>query len=130
MKPNHIKYRSGQKEGHYESFFQRANHPSEPLAFWIRYTLFSPKRKPQNALGELWAVFFDGKTKTHIGVKEELPLTNCHLNQKPFELKLGATGFLNETKLDGKASSQENVIQWNLAYSGNERPLYLLPIPF
>ena len=36
----------GQPQGHYESFFQRANHPTRPLAFWIRYTLFSPHAHP------------------------------------------------------------------------------------
>ena len=50
---NHTRYRPGQKAGHYESFFQRANHPSRPFAFWIRHTLFSPHRRPEDALGEL-----------------------------------------------------------------------------
>jgi hypothetical protein len=35
-----------QLRGHYESFFQRANHPTRPLAFWIRYTIFSPTGHP------------------------------------------------------------------------------------
>jgi hypothetical protein len=46
-------YQPGQMTGHYESYFVRANHPTRPLAFWIRYTLFSPKQHPENALGEL-----------------------------------------------------------------------------
>ena len=33
---NETRYQ-GQPQGHYESFFQRANHRSRPLAFWIRY---------------------------------------------------------------------------------------------
>ncbi len=60
---NHTRYRLGQSAGHYESFFLRANHPSRPLAFWIRYTLFSPDHHPENAIGELWAVCFDGETQ-------------------------------------------------------------------
>ena len=55
---NHARYH-GQNDGHYESYFLRANHPARPLAFWIRYTLFSPKDHPEQALGELWAVFFN-----------------------------------------------------------------------
>ena len=46
LEPNNTQYRQDQKEGHYESYFQRANHPSKPLAFWIRYTLFSPRGNP------------------------------------------------------------------------------------
>ena len=34
------------RDGHYESFFQRANHPSRPLAFWIRYTALIPRGAP------------------------------------------------------------------------------------
>jgi hypothetical protein len=46
---NWTRYQPGQKMGHYESFFQRANHPSRPLAFWIRYTIFSPQDRPEDA---------------------------------------------------------------------------------
>ena len=35
---------SGHDNGHYESYFLRANHPDRPLAFWIRYTIFAPKK--------------------------------------------------------------------------------------
>lgn len=53
---NWTRYQPGQRAGHYESFFQRANHPTRPLAFWIRYTIFSPAGQPEAALGELWAI--------------------------------------------------------------------------
>jgi len=33
---NFTRYQPGQKAGHYESFFQRANHPACPIAFWHR----------------------------------------------------------------------------------------------
>jgi hypothetical protein len=29
---NFTRYHPGQKVGHYESFFQRANHPTQPIA--------------------------------------------------------------------------------------------------
>ena len=49
----------GQPQGYYESFFQRANHPTRPLAFWIRYTLFSPRAHPEQARGELGIIVGD-----------------------------------------------------------------------
>ena len=58
---NKTVHQPGQTTGHYESFFLRANHPSLPLAFWIRYTIFSPQGQPEKAIGELWAVYFDGE---------------------------------------------------------------------
>ncbi len=39
---NHAQYDGRKPGGHYESFYQRANHPTRPLAFWIRYTVFVP----------------------------------------------------------------------------------------
>ena len=58
---NRSRYDPASTAGHYESWFQRANHPERPLAFWIRYTIFSPKGRPADAFGEIWAIFFDGE---------------------------------------------------------------------
>ncbi|HLW90191.1 MAG TPA: hypothetical protein VKS78_02670, partial [Roseiarcus sp.] len=59
---NSARFQPGETSGHYESYFQRANHPTEPKAFWIRYTIFSPAGRPREAIGELWAIAFDGET--------------------------------------------------------------------
>jgi len=61
---NFTRYLPGQTTDHYESFFVRANHPTRPLAFWIRYTLFSPHRHPENALGELWGDRLQWRNRT------------------------------------------------------------------
>jgi hypothetical protein len=53
-----------QPAGHYESYYLRGNHPNRPLAFWIRYTIFSAEGRPSDALGELWAIVIDGETDT------------------------------------------------------------------
>src|ERR1700742_2801658 len=73
---NFTRYR-GQPEGHYESFFVRANHPYRAQAFWIRYTIFSPKAHPANAIGELWAIYFDAEQNLHVPAKEESPFSRC-----------------------------------------------------
>src|SRR5205807_333166 len=43
--------------GHYESFFIRTFHPSEPLGVWIRYTVL--KRPGEEPRGSLWITLFD-----------------------------------------------------------------------
>ena len=53
---NAVRFVAGDVGGHYESWFQRANHPSRPLAFWIHYTIFCPRAQPQAAVGELCAI--------------------------------------------------------------------------
>ena len=64
---------SGQP-GHYESWFQRANHPTRPLALWIRYTIFAPSHGP--AEGELWAIWFDGEQQRVTAAKSCLLYTS------------------------------------------------------
>src|SRR5215469_13608475 len=84
---NDTRYRA-QASGHYESFFQRANHPSRPLAFWIRYTLFSPKQHPEAAVGELWAIYFNGETDHHVAVKQVVPLADCAFSPSTFQVQI------------------------------------------
>jgi hypothetical protein len=126
---NHTRYQPRQMAGHYESFFLRANHPNRPLAFWIRYTLFTPNRRPEKALGELWAIFFDGETHQHIAVKQELLIKQCVFKTSEFFVRVGDT-CLEPGKLNGMAASGNHRIAWNLTFRGDADPLFLLPLNF
>jgi hypothetical protein len=126
---NHTRYQPHQKTGHYESFFLRANHPNRPLAFWIRYTLFSPNRRPEEALGELWAVFFNGETHQHVAVKQEIPLQQCVFKTSGLYVRVGSA-CLEPGKLNGVAASGNHRIAWNLSFGGDAEPLFLLPLNF
>ena len=123
---NYTRYVTGQQQGHYESFFMRANHPSLPLAFWIRYTIYSPNNHPEKAIGELWAIFFDGIKHTHTAVKKELPVNQCGFDNQKFDVRIGDS-ILHSGRLMGDAASNGNTISWNLNYSGNSDPLLVLP---
>jgi hypothetical protein len=123
---NWTRYVPGQAEGHYESFYQRANHPTRPLGFWIRYTIFSPKGKPEAAIGELWAMFFDGETGEHVAVKEEYPLGECHFDRQTLFAQI-RDRVLAPGILRGTCSSFGDAIAWDLTYSGDEPPLLILP---
>src|SRR4051812_47560587 len=111
-------YRPGQRAGHYESFYQRANHPERPLAFWIRYTMFAPDNAPGDAIGELWAVAFDGETGQHTVAKEELPITECDFAPDAFGVRVGRNR-LGPNTLVGSAGA----IAWDLEYHGDEPPV-------
>jgi len=124
---NWTRYRPGQITGHYESFFQRANHPSRPLAFWIRYTIFTPEKRPEEALGELWAIYFDGETGNHVAVKKEIPFRQCTFKTSEFFVNV-ADSSLEPGKLRGSAVSGSHAISWDLAFGGEEEPLFLLPL--
>lgn len=124
---NDTRYRPGTRAGHYESFFVRANHPSRPLAFWIRYTIFSPHHRPEQAIGELWAIAFDGETGRHVAVKRELPISVCAFDTSRLSIRVG-DAWLEAGKLAGGAESGEHSIRWELEYSGDAPPLFLLPL--
>lgn len=123
---NHARFH-GQTTGHYESFFLRANHPARPLAFWIRYTLFSPKNQPENALGELWAVFFNGETNQHVVAKQEYPLADCRFETAAFGVQIGAAQ-LGPRLAQGAIANPDRAVAWELAFDGGSAPLLLLPL--
>jgi hypothetical protein len=124
---NDARYQPGQSAGHYESYFLRANHPARPLAFWIRYTIFSPVERPEQAKGELWAVVFAGETGRHVAVKSELPIAECEFARDRFAARVGAAE-LRAGALSGVAASGEHSIAWDLTYRGAADPLFLMPL--
>jgi hypothetical protein len=124
---NDTRYRPGQTDGHYESFFVRANSPTRPQAFWIRYTIFAPRGRPQDARGELWAVLFDGKAGVTTAAKTELPIAQCDFRPD----RLGA--YVADARLEpgravGAAASGGHTIAWDLSFAGDAPPLFALPL--
>ncbi|MFQ5352948.1 MAG: hypothetical protein ACE5D3_07735 [Candidatus Binatia bacterium] len=123
---NYSRYSPGSRGGLYESFFQRANHPRRPLAFWIRYTLFSPRGRPEEGLGELWAVYFNGETMRHVALRREVPVANCTFSDAAFRVEIdGAT--LGPGRLKGSVWSDDHVIAWDMSFTDAAAPLFLLP---
>lgn len=122
---NHARYQ-GQSRGHYESYFLRANHPSRSLAFWIRYTIFSPRDHPENAIGELWAIFFNGETNHHQAVKQEFPLSECIFDASTFDVRVG-NSTLQPFSAHGKVVNKDTSVLWDLEFHGDEAPIFLLP---
>jgi hypothetical protein len=124
---NCARYRVGQPAGHYESYFQRANHPTEPLAFWIRYTIFSPAGRPDDAIGELWAVVFNGSSGRHTVAKTEVAISRCAFSNDRFAVRI-ADAELGPGFLAGQAGSGANSVTWNLRYEGGGAPVFDLPL--
>lgn len=112
--------------GAYESWFQRANHPTRPLAFWIRYTIFASRADPRAAVGELWAVFFDGERKRVVAAREEHPLARCAFSSRGLEVRVG-DARLDARRLEGRAALGAHAIGWSLGHASDEPPLLLLP---
>src|SRR4051812_503849 len=56
--------------GHYESFYLKAAHPSEPRAVWIRHTVW--KAPGGEAVGSLWCTLFDASWERPVAFKQTL----------------------------------------------------------
>jgi len=112
--------------GLYESYFQRGNHPTRPLAFWIRYTVFSPRTHPEQARGELWAIYFDGKAGRISAAKQDVPIADCDFARTRLDVRIGGA-TLDDHALTGSAKSPAHALAWKLAYRSDESPLLLLP---
>ncbi|HYC01394.1 MAG TPA: hypothetical protein VEC57_19835 [Candidatus Limnocylindrales bacterium] len=124
---NFARYDATASKGHYESFFLRANHPTRPLAFWIRYTVFHPAAGGGAPIGELWAVHFDGEEGSNVAVKREVGAEKCRFERTRFEVAIDDSA-LAAGRAVGSAASRGHRIRWDLAFDGDEPPLFLLPL--
>lgn len=114
--------------GHYESWFVRANHPTRPLAIWIRYTLFrAADARP--ALGEVWAIWFDGEQQSTLAAKEEFPLEQCDYSRQGMAVTAGSNQ-LAPGRLSGQLNHRGQTLAWDLQYDEGEAPLLFLPETF
>lgn len=122
---NGMRWLPGDPRGHYESWFCRANHPSRPLAFWIRYTIFAPRGRPRDAIGERWAVYFDGEARSIVAVKDEHPIRSATFGKSELDVDI-AGARLDGESLRGRAACGGHSIEWSLRYASPEPPLCLL----
>jgi hypothetical protein len=121
---NGARWRASSAQGHYESWFVRANHPREPLALWIRYTLFSPLGRPHEAIGELWAMVFDGDRV--VACRSEHPIAACRVRDDGLAIELPGAR-LEDGALHGTLEHGGHRVTWSLTYDGGDAPLLLLP---
>src|SRR4051812_1849481 len=99
------------ERGHYESFYLRASHPTEPLGIWIRHTIH--KRPGAPPTGSVWFTLFEpgGPMASKVTVGEE-------------ELSAPADGYLRIADSDispgrvaGSVLTDQLSASWQLAFS-------------
>jgi tocopherol cyclase-like protein len=123
---NGVRWISGDRDGHVESFFVKANAPGEGRAIWLRFTLRSPRRSPENASAEVWAVLFDQQTGPPRAWKSSGSARSATLSREQLGFEaLGcelAPGFTR-----GSIPGPAGEIAWELRWSGRGDELRLLP---
>lgn len=115
MTPDNARRHAG--PGHVESWFVRANHPSRPLALWLKITILAPV--DGEPVAEAWLVAFDGENDQHHGWRETVPLDSAS-----FEPDARAAGLrLGE----GGAEGGVGPARVQLSFASQMAPLCLLP---
>lgn len=123
---NGARYQPGTDRGHYESWFVRATDPRGLRAFWLRYTVFSPRGPGHDAVGDLWAVVSDRATGVIAPVKQSFPIASCSFAADRLDVQLG-DARLTDRAVVGTATESGHAIRWDLALAGGGPPLLLLP---
>ena len=108
------------KAGHYESFYIKACHPSEPRGVWIRHTVH--KRPGEPPTGSVWFVLFDAASEGPRASKVTLPDPRTGSG----ELIGVGESSLRPGEATGAARSEECDASWELRFSGEE-PIFHLP---
>ena len=103
------------RAGHYESFYLKLCHPSEPLGVWIRYTVH--KRPGAAATGSLWFTLF-----TPEGPRAAKATVPAPVSGGGDWLRVGSARI----DADGATGSIDDV-RWDIAMDGAEEPLLHLP---
>lgn len=115
--------------GHVESFFLKANAPSEGRAIWLRFTLLALRALPDAARAEVWAMAFDRRAGTPRAWKATAPAGAATL--APERLGFAVLGCeLAPGRTQGKIPGAMGDIAWDLRWTGRGDELRLLPTAF
>jgi hypothetical protein len=104
------------RAGHYESFYLKLCHPTEPLGAWIRYTI--DKRPGAPPEGSLWFTLFEAGGPRAAKVTLPDPATGGRHWLRVGDARIGA---------DGASGSIGDELAWELRLEDAEAPLFHLP---
>ncbi len=109
-------------QGHVESWFWRANHPTERLAIWLKATVLVPLTGEAQA--DLWCIVFEGEQVT--GRRTTVPLGKAR-----FDGSIQLAGAHFDLQLPGRLTGSTDELSWDLQLRPSPgpmtEPLCLLP---
>jgi len=103
--------------GHYESYYLRAVHPTEPRGIWIRYTVLAPPGG--EPAGQLWFTLFDRSWPVPRAVRDDAGVPTSDANAW---IRLGESTFGA-----GAVVGSVGPARWSLRCLTDQAPLEHLP---
>jgi hypothetical protein len=114
--------------GHYESFYLKLCHPTEPLGAWIRYTVHkAPNAEPN---GSLWFTLFSAGAPRAAKLSAPRPEAAGADWLRVGEARIGADGARGSIPGPadaGAGTAARDGVAWELALEAAEEPLFHLP---
>ena len=108
-----------QAAGHYESYYMRAAHPTEPLGVWIRYTVH--KRPDALPTASLWFTLFDDAAEGPLASKVTHPHSELAAGGERYIEIAGST--FGPQRVVGEARTDACDATWELEISDGEPEL-------
>ncbi|MEX1142352.1 MAG: hypothetical protein WD399_06035 [Thermoleophilaceae bacterium] len=108
-------------DGHYESFYLKASHPTEPISIWLRYTVH--KRPGERPRGSLWLTLFDARADGPWAVKQTTDDVGAGADHY---IRVGDSRF-EPGRVVGSAAADGRSASWRLELESSEAPFRHLP---
>jgi hypothetical protein len=86
--------------------------------------MFVPAGCPDAAEGELWAIYFDGESRSVAAVLRRWPLARCRFSRSQLAVAIG-DARLDERSLSGEVDGGGLCIDWDLTYRSPQEPLLM-----
>jgi hypothetical protein len=121
---NLIRWDPGDRSGHVESLFLKANDPKRPRAFWLKYTILA--RPDGRTESYVWAVAFDA-ARSNVAVRRRYDVLQVEHKSDPFSVT--APDFLLEAgRVSGSVASAGHAVRFDLRHTARSWPHR--PYPF
>ncbi len=114
---NGLRYTPASSADHVESWFWRANHPTEPKAFWLKATILASEK--EEAVAETWCCTFDGTTQTVWGSRDTVPFDRATFGDT---IEVAGCRFTRAPD-GGRSSGQIDDRSWDLTWTPVPGPL-------
>ncbi len=134
--PNTPRFDGSAKSGHVESYFLRANHPSEPRAVWLKTTILASKNGTRTS-ADAWCIVFDGAQHRSWAGRTTVPFSEARFassSRGGADVSLAGCAFQFDTagSASGALTGQDGAcgfeLSWRPGPESLAEPLSLYPL--
>ncbi len=132
---NEIRYTPDSGKGHVESYFFRANHPTERKAIWLKATICASPDPDRGAKADAWCIYFDGDAGIVWGNRETIALDHAifDTDKVPRQVEIGESQFElgPQGRSKGSMKNDKGSCRWDLSWQAEPgalgAPLSIFP---